>query len=301
MDNSKQAKLTTIESTEFVQGWFQKLYRLNLFFPPGHLRYNLLLDTMLRDVLSPWCIVSRWKWSREQLDFALDEIQRKLFVSMVKAGDAVGMIASQALGEPATQMTLNSFHTSGQQQSGGTSQLTGTVNATRKPPTSSMTVFLHAPWNATRPRVEFIAKSLVERSVLDFCKVPTIHKHDELWPVEDREWVESCLARMEPLQRDHWLSVPSSRVEIDCDECREANLGAAEIACKLIDQGKRLVFQMNNGFIPSQPKEAGEKLVFYLTTSDLSKYSSNLGMYRFLFFQRLSSPKDLLHKPRYCF
>jgi DNA-directed RNA polymerase I subunit RPA1 len=37
----------------------------------------------------------------------------KYFYSLVTPGDAVGPIAAQSIGEPSTQMTLNTFHLAG--------------------------------------------------------------------------------------------------------------------------------------------------------------------------------------------
>lgn len=47
------------------------------------------------------------------LDLLLSEIKSKYFKSLAPAGEAAGCLAAQSIGEPTTQMTLNTFHLAG--------------------------------------------------------------------------------------------------------------------------------------------------------------------------------------------
>ena len=49
----------------------------------------------------------------EHEEEALRVIREAVLVAQVEAGEAVGLLAGQSLGEPATQLTLNSFHSAG--------------------------------------------------------------------------------------------------------------------------------------------------------------------------------------------
>ena len=53
------------------------------------------------------------KLSEEAFDWLLGEIETKFAQAQVAAGEMVGALAAQSLGEPATQMTLNTFHFAG--------------------------------------------------------------------------------------------------------------------------------------------------------------------------------------------
>lgn len=48
-----------------------------------------------------------------QLDFFYDKLKEKLIRARVSAGEAVGAITAQSIGEPCTQMTLKTFHFAG--------------------------------------------------------------------------------------------------------------------------------------------------------------------------------------------
>ncbi|KAJ7351028.1 DNA-directed RNA polymerase II subunit RPB1 [Desmophyllum pertusum] len=64
---------------------------------------------------------------------------------MVKPGEMVGALAAQSLGEPATQMTLNTFHYAGVSAKNvtlGVPRLKEIINVSKKPKTPSLTVFL---------------------------------------------------------------------------------------------------------------------------------------------------------------
>ena len=51
--------------------------------------------------------------TKDQLDIIVHGIQREYNLMKVNAGESVGALAAQSLGEPATQMTLNTFHFAG--------------------------------------------------------------------------------------------------------------------------------------------------------------------------------------------
>jgi len=63
----------------------------------------------------------------------------------VQPGEMVGALAAQSLGEPATQMTLNTFHYAGVSAKNvtlGVPRLKEIINVSKKPRTPSLTVFL---------------------------------------------------------------------------------------------------------------------------------------------------------------
>ena len=60
-------------------------------------------------------------------------------------GEMVGALAAQSLGEPATQMTLNTFHYAGVSAKNvtlGVPRLKEIINVSKRPKTPSLTVFL---------------------------------------------------------------------------------------------------------------------------------------------------------------
>lgn len=71
------------------------------------------LHILLRAYLSPKQLICKHHMQKETFDFILTEIRRYFKEAVACAGEMVGIIAAQSLGEPATQLTLDSFHVSG--------------------------------------------------------------------------------------------------------------------------------------------------------------------------------------------
>ena len=68
-----------------------------------------------------------------------------VFCSQAHPGEMCGALAAQSLGEPATQMTLNTFHYAGVSAKNvtlGVPRLKEIINISKKPKTPSLTVFL---------------------------------------------------------------------------------------------------------------------------------------------------------------
>lgn len=65
--------------------------------------------------------------------------------TQVHPGEMVGALAAQSLGEPATQMTLNTFHYAGVSAKNvtlGVPRLKEIINVSKRPKTPSLTIFL---------------------------------------------------------------------------------------------------------------------------------------------------------------
>lgn len=105
--------------------------------------------------------------TRPQLDYIVDTIKRAILKCRITPGDVVGSIAAQSIGEPSTQMTLNTFHTSGvgSSISLGVPRLVELINCSKRPLTPSMTIQLI---DGLHPdTVEFVRRSLVHITLSD--------------------------------------------------------------------------------------------------------------------------------------
>jgi len=75
----------------------------------------------------------------------LGEIETRFKQAQVQPGEMVGALAAQSLGEPATQMTLNTFHYAGVSAKNvtlGVPRLKEIINVSKRPKTPSLTIFL---------------------------------------------------------------------------------------------------------------------------------------------------------------
>lgn len=85
---------------------FEKLQMLLQKFATG----NLTVEYALRYGLYSKHVFDKYRLSREQFDQLVDNITMCFERALVHPGEMVGALAAENIGEPATQMTLNTFH-----------------------------------------------------------------------------------------------------------------------------------------------------------------------------------------------
>ena len=140
-----------------------------------------------------------------------NEMVRQYNQSLVRPGEMVGVLASDAISKNTTQSALNSFHTSGSSKnvSSGIERVTELLNATDNPKKTSATIYFKDENLAfddvlidKRPKItEITVKDLV-------VGIPDIESYDE---IEEPEWYD--LYRV--LIRDDFESKDVLRINID--------------------------------------------------------------------------------------
>ncbi len=134
-----------------------------------------------------------------QLPWLVAELGRRLRGAMVHAGEMVGSIAAQSIGEPATQMTLNTFHSAGcasQRLLQGVPRLKELINATSNIRTPSLSVFVRsdgteagelASAQAVRSSLVFTTVACVAlRAEIHYEPDPRVSAEDQ--PMLDAYW-----------------------------------------------------------------------------------------------------------------
>ena len=104
-----------------------------------------LFNIHLRSVLSSKKAVIKERLTEEAFEWLLGEIEARFYQARVQAGEMVGSIAAQSLGEPATQMTLNTFHFAGVSSKNvtlGVPRLKELINVAKTIKTPTLTVYL---------------------------------------------------------------------------------------------------------------------------------------------------------------
>lgn len=74
---------------------------------------TILFKALVRSQLAYKRLVERHSLNKLAFDNILGEIESRFLRAAVSAGEMVGVLAAQSIGEPATQMTLNTFHFAG--------------------------------------------------------------------------------------------------------------------------------------------------------------------------------------------
>lgn len=90
-------------------------------------------------------LLQEYKFTQEAFDWLIGEVEARFNQAIASAGECIGSLAAQSLGEPTTQMTLNTFHFAGVSAKNvtlGVPRLTEIINLAKNIKTPSLTVFL---------------------------------------------------------------------------------------------------------------------------------------------------------------
>ena len=99
---------------------------------------------LLRSRLNSKYVILKRKLTSEALTMLLTKIKVQFNHALVSPGEALGPIAAQSIGEPSTQLTLDTFHQSGAgTKAKGVPRLKELFSVTRNPKTPSITIFLN--------------------------------------------------------------------------------------------------------------------------------------------------------------
>jgi DNA-directed RNA polymerase II subunit RPB1 len=99
--------ITMLEAFEMIEGTFAKLQQIH-YAPPTE-----LFKVLYYYYLSPKDLLMNKRFNQKALEILLATIVLDYKRAIVAPGEMVGMIAAQSIGEPTTQMTLNTFHFAG--------------------------------------------------------------------------------------------------------------------------------------------------------------------------------------------
>jgi DNA-directed RNA polymerase II subunit RPB1 len=131
-----------------------------------------MLYIMLYGYLGPTEVLVKRTLSKTAWKQAIQCVKDSFLKSRIEPGDMVGVIAAQSIGEPATQLTLNTFHFAGVGQKSnvtrGVPRINELLNLTHSPKTQSLTIALHPSIS------DDASKALVACSLLKTVKLENI-------------------------------------------------------------------------------------------------------------------------------
>ena len=185
LNTNSTVDITPQEAFDLIQEYYIKLTNLS-FAPP-----NKLFEVLYYYYLTPKVLLVQKRFHRRALVLLLEMIILKYKQSLVHPGEMVGVIAGQSIGEPTTQLTLNTFHLSGVASKSnvtrGVPRIEEILRLTKNPKNPSMTVFLKSNDETSRDKASHYANMLEHTKLADVVKsvqicfdpVDTVTKIDE--------------------------------------------------------------------------------------------------------------------------
>ena len=104
-----------------------------------------LLQILVRSHFASKVILKELRLTEDALNWIIGEVLARYRSALVAPGEMCGVIAAQSIGQPATQMTLNTFHLAGvgnKNVTAGVPRLNEILNIAKSPKTPQMDVYL---------------------------------------------------------------------------------------------------------------------------------------------------------------
>ena len=136
--------------------------------PEAQENATLLFQCLLRSRLASRRVIEEFRLNKASFEWVIGEIESQFQKSIVHPGEMVGVIAAQSIGEPATQMTLNTFHYAGVSSKNvtlGVPRLKEILNVAKNIKTPALTVYLE-PEVANEIERAKVVQSSIEHTTL---------------------------------------------------------------------------------------------------------------------------------------
>ena len=152
--------------------------------------HHKLWAALLRFMLAPHKLIIKERFTKKAFDTLCEMIIVKNMQSWVVPGEQVGIIAAQSIGEPSTQMTLNTFHLAGVASKSnvtrGVPRLKELLKVTQNPKATSLTIYLKPEFRGSKDKARQVAQDL-ELTLLKDITVKTAVYYD---PNDDQTVIE---------------------------------------------------------------------------------------------------------------
>ncbi|KAK9479720.1 hypothetical protein V1514DRAFT_350949 [Lipomyces japonicus] len=253
LDRQKASDLTVPEVVEKVRDLCEKLIVVRgneKVVQEIQENATSLVKCLVRSRLATKRVFEEYRLNRVAFEWVLGEIEAQFAKSVVAPGEMVGIVAAQSIGEPATQMTLNTFHYAGVSSKNvtlGVPRLKEILNVAKNIKTPSLSVYLQPEYAASMDRAKTV-QSAIEHTTLKTVTAATEIYYDpdphSTVIEEDRDTVEAYFSipdeQVEATihKQSPWLL----RFELDRAKMLDRQLTMSQVAEKIIQDFKEDLF-----------------------------------------------------------
>jgi DNA-directed RNA polymerase II subunit RPB1 len=203
--------------------------------------YHKIWCALLRFHLAPHKLIIKERFTKNAFEVLMELIVVTHMKSWVQPGDQVGIVAAQSIGEPATQMTLNTFHQAGVASKSavtrGVPRLRELLKVTQNPKASSLTIYLKPEYRNSKDKAREVVQDLeltVLRNITDKVAIYWDEKDEDTIVEEDKDLMkffqefESGLLS-DSQQQDEEQSKWVLRVELNREEMFNRNISIQDV------------------------------------------------------------------------
>jgi DNA-directed RNA polymerase II subunit RPB1 len=196
---------------------------------------TLIFNILLRSHLATRRVLEEYHLTREAFEWVMGEIEQIWNRAVVNPTEMVGTLAAQSIGEPATQMTLNTFHYAGvasKSVTGGVPRLKEIINVAVNIRTPALNVYLDREYSRTEEDAHQIMRKLTYTRLRDITASVEIFYDPQLESTaieEDQDFVDAFFAIPDEDIRLELHSPWLLRLELDRAKVLEGGYEMAQI------------------------------------------------------------------------
>lgn len=278
INSNSLVDITMLEAFQLIEDTYKKLEKI-VFAPPTE-----LFKVLFYYYLSPKDLLLNKRFNKKALEILLETIILAYKRSIVTPGEMVGMVAAQSIGEPTTQMTLNTFHFAGVASKSnvtrGVPRIEEILSLSASMKNPSLTIYLKPNEQTDKDKAGTI-QYMIEHTKLEeivksveICFDPddlnTLIAEDKLTMSQYREFeniLDSCLDEEnteDPNEKSKWVI----RLEMDPETMLEKNITMDDINFTLNNTYKDEISCVYSDY-------NSDKLIFRIRMNNILKNASS--------------------------
>ena len=141
----------------------------DIFMKHADRSLKFLLEVALNEYLSPNKCIFEYGLSKKEFLSMMNEVKMNFIKSLIEPGEMVGIIAAQSVGEPTSQMTLNTKHFAGVAGKGsanmGVNRIQELLHYSKNIKTPQMMIYFKEPWSKDRNALNKVASYFTHLSI----------------------------------------------------------------------------------------------------------------------------------------
>lgn len=189
LQSNSLVDITLLEAYELIDKYFKNLSAFHYAAP------NLLFELLYYYYLCPKQLLVVHRYNKNALIMLLENVMVQYKKAIVAPGEMVGVIAAQSIGEPTTQMTLNTFHFAGVASKSnvtrGVPRVEEILMLTKEMKNPSSTIYLKGDDQYDRQRAQTI------QNIIEHTTLKEVVKIVEIWFDPDDK--QSLLEQDQPM------------------------------------------------------------------------------------------------------
>ncbi|ALV62019.1 DNA-directed RNA polymerase subunit A'' [Thermococcus sp. 2319x1] len=216
----------------------------------------------------------KYKLKKAEIEAIIDEVVAEYEKALIEPGEAVGTVTAQSIGEPSTQMTLNTFHYAGVAEINvtlGLPRIIEIVDARKNPSTPIMTVYLDEEHRYDSEKAREVARRIEGTTLESLARSMTLDILNMEFVVDvDPERLEKSGLTMEKIQAKLERSFKSAEIEVDGNTLiiRMKKIKGVSTLRRLADKVKKHRLKGLSGVGKTIIRKEGDEYVIYTEGSN---------------------------------